>query len=130
MPNDREHIQPKADRALDKLKYEVAEDLGLDDDIEQQGWGNMTTREVGKIGGNMTRRMVKYAENSMVDQNDTVEAMDDDEIAETDTSNEADTSDSIGSGETMTTREAAAIANRRVGGAAAQNRRRNGRSQR
>ncbi len=76
MPNDREHVQPKAGRALDKLKYEVAEDLNLDDDIEQRGWGNMTTREVGKIGGNMTRRMVKYAENQMVEKKDAVEAMD------------------------------------------------------
>jgi hypothetical protein len=52
-------------RQLDKLKQEVAEELHLDDDIAKRGWGNMTTREAGKIGGNMTRKMVNYAEKKM-----------------------------------------------------------------
>jgi len=44
---------PEAENQLDKLKWEVAEELDLDDDIENRGFANMTTREVGKIGGNM-----------------------------------------------------------------------------
>lgn len=67
MPNDRRHLVPKADRGLDRLKYEVAQELGLDDDIERRGWGNMTTREVGKIGGNMVRRMVRFAERELAE---------------------------------------------------------------
>lgn len=43
---------------LTGLKFEVAKELGLDDDIEQRGFANMTTREVGKIGGQMVRRLV------------------------------------------------------------------------
>lgn len=62
MDEDREHLEPAADRELDDLKYEVAEELGLKDDIERRGWGDMTTREVGKIGGNMVRRMIRFAE--------------------------------------------------------------------
>jgi len=50
---------------LDKLKQEVAEELHLDDDIAERGWENMTTREAGKIGGNMTKKMVGYAEENM-----------------------------------------------------------------
>lgn len=65
MANDREHLVPKAESALDKLKYEVAAELGLDDDIQRRGWGNMTTREVGKIGGNMVKRMIRFAEQAM-----------------------------------------------------------------
>lgn len=58
---------PEASEALDRFKYEVAQELGLRDDIEKRGWENMTTREVGKIGGNMVRRMVRFAERNMAD---------------------------------------------------------------
>lgn len=62
---NRKKVVLKAEDELDKLKYEVAEDLHLDDDIRERGWENMTTREVGKIGGNMVRKMVKFAEEEM-----------------------------------------------------------------
>ena len=38
---------------LDQKKVEVAEELGLKEKIENVGWENMTTKEVGKIGGQM-----------------------------------------------------------------------------
>ncbi len=62
---DRDKLVPQADDELDKLKYEVAEELELDDDIKERGWENMTTREVGKIGGNMVKKMVRFAEGEM-----------------------------------------------------------------
>lgn len=62
---DKKRLVPEAEDELDKLKYEVAEELHLDDDIEKRGWENMTTREVGKIGGNMIKKMVKFAEQEM-----------------------------------------------------------------
>lgn len=65
MPDDRKPADPDTQKAMDHLKAEVAEDLGLDDDIDERGWGNMTTREVGKIGGNMVRRLVKKAKNEL-----------------------------------------------------------------
>ncbi|MGE5561552.1 MAG: small, acid-soluble spore protein, alpha/beta type [Chloroflexota bacterium] len=63
--NNRKHVEPRADDELNSLKQEVAEELHLDDDIESRGWENMTTREVGKIGGNMVRKMVGFAEREM-----------------------------------------------------------------
>jgi hypothetical protein len=66
---DRRVLNPKAGRALDRLKYEVATELGLDDDIQQRGWENMTTREVGTIGGNMVRKMINFAEGEMAQRN-------------------------------------------------------------
>lgn len=59
--------------ALDEKKWEVAEDLGLKDKIEQVGWENMTTKEVGKIGGhtggkiggNMVKELIAAAESQM-----------------------------------------------------------------
>jgi hypothetical protein len=65
MADDHRPLLPESERALDRLKYEVAEDLGLDDDIEEKGWANMTTRQVGKIGGNMVRRLIKRAERDL-----------------------------------------------------------------
>lgn len=52
-------------RGLRRLKYEVARDLGLADDIKERGWGNMTTREVGTIGGRMVRRLVRRGERDL-----------------------------------------------------------------
>lgn len=56
-----------SEEALDHLKEEVADDLGLKEKIHRVGWGEMTTHEVGKIGGNMVRRMIAYAERHMDD---------------------------------------------------------------
>ncbi|MBE3589401.1 MAG: alpha/beta-type small acid-soluble spore protein [Firmicutes bacterium] len=55
----------REDRARERLKYEVAEELGLRDDIERRGWAHMTTREAGKVGGHMVRRMIRFAERRM-----------------------------------------------------------------
>ncbi|WP_339061555.1 alpha/beta-type small acid-soluble spore protein [Tepidibacillus marianensis] len=56
MSNNNRLVNPKAQNAMDHLKYEVTQYLGLDDDIQNRGWENMTTREVGKIGGNMVKK--------------------------------------------------------------------------
>ena len=40
----------------DKLKYEIAEELGLMDKIEEVGWGGLTAKESGRIGGLITVR--------------------------------------------------------------------------
>lgn len=61
----RKKLYDRAEDKLDSLKEEVAEELHLDDDIEKRGWENMTTREVGKIGGNMVKKMIKFAEKEM-----------------------------------------------------------------
>jgi len=58
-------LNPRAKDELDSLKHEVEAELGLDDDVEERGYENMTTREVGKIGGNMTKKMIAFAEEEM-----------------------------------------------------------------
>ncbi|MDI6631273.1 MAG: alpha/beta-type small acid-soluble spore protein, partial [Thermoanaerobacteraceae bacterium] len=61
----RKNLIPEAAPALDRFKYEVAEDLGLAGKIGRVGWGDMTSRECGLVGGNMVRRMIRYAEERM-----------------------------------------------------------------
>lgn len=62
MSKNRKLLNPAARDALNKFKYEVADELGLMNKIKEVDWGNMTTREVGKIGGNMVKKMVAMAE--------------------------------------------------------------------
>lgn len=54
------------DHVLDRFKYEVAEDLGLLDAIDEYGWPNMRSRECGRvggrIGGSMVRTLIRRAE--------------------------------------------------------------------
>ena len=35
----------------EKLKYEVAEELGLLDKVMAEGWKSLTSKETGRIGG-------------------------------------------------------------------------------
>ena len=43
----------------DLLKLEIAEELGLTDRIKEVGWGGLTAKESGRIGGIMTSRKRK-----------------------------------------------------------------------
>lgn len=40
----------------DKMKYEIAEELGLLEKVKEQGWKSLSAKETGRIGGIMTRR--------------------------------------------------------------------------
>lgn len=40
----------------EKMKYEVAEELGLLDKVLQEGWRSLTSKETGKIGGLVTKK--------------------------------------------------------------------------
>ncbi|KLU58692.1 small, acid-soluble spore protein alpha [Peptococcaceae bacterium CEB3] len=71
MSNNKPEI-PESEKQLDELKWEVAEELQLDDDIEEKGFENMTTREVGKIGGNMVKKMVEFAEKEMAEHGEDI----------------------------------------------------------
>ena len=58
-----------AHQALDKFKYEIANELNIDTSKIQGGyWGYMMTRDTGAIGGNMVRRMIEAAERSLAEQ--------------------------------------------------------------
>jgi small acid-soluble spore protein F (minor alpha/beta-type SASP) len=46
----------KKETLEDKLKYEIANELGLIDKINKVGWGGLTAKESGKIGGLITVR--------------------------------------------------------------------------
>ena len=37
-------------------KYEIAKELGLFDRVMSEGWGSLSARETGKIGGILAKR--------------------------------------------------------------------------
>lgn len=60
-------VVPQARMALEQMKFEIAQELGIQ--LPQDGYyGNMTTREIGTIGGNITRRLVQLAEQQLTGQ--------------------------------------------------------------
>ena len=40
----------------EKMKYEVAEELGLLDRVLSEGWKSLTSKETGRIGGIVTKK--------------------------------------------------------------------------
>jgi len=40
----------------ERLKYEIAEELGLYERVLEGGWRSLTAKEAGRIGGIMTKR--------------------------------------------------------------------------
>ena len=50
----REDIQKM--EGTERMKYEIAEEMGLLDKVLKHGWRSLSAKETGKIGGIMTIR--------------------------------------------------------------------------
>ncbi|GAB6086812.1 small, acid-soluble spore protein, alpha/beta type [Alkaliphilus crotonatoxidans] len=57
-------VVPEARQALNQLKMEIANELGLSN-YESIDKGSLTSRQNGYVGGFMTKRLVEYAEQNM-----------------------------------------------------------------
>jgi hypothetical protein len=64
MSNKNRTEIPEAREALNKMKLEIANELGIPD-YDKIDKGNLTARQNGYIGGNMVRKMIKQAEEQM-----------------------------------------------------------------
>ncbi|WP_139904341.1 small, acid-soluble spore protein, alpha/beta type [Clostridium thermarum] len=47
------------EKLREKIKYEIAEELGLKEKVDALGWSGLTAEETGRIGGIMTKRKKK-----------------------------------------------------------------------
>ena len=61
--NNNRKLVPEAMSALDKFKYEVASEVGVN--LKEGYNGDISARDAGKIGGQMVRKMIQQAENNM-----------------------------------------------------------------
>ena len=59
-------VVPEAASALDKFKYEVASEVGVN--LKQGYNGDLSSRDAGRIGGNMVRKLIQQAENNMANK--------------------------------------------------------------
>lgn len=57
-------LVPQASAAIDQMKYEIAQELGIE--IPADGYmGYMATRDAGALGGYITKRLVQIAEQQL-----------------------------------------------------------------
>ncbi|MBF8982188.1 alpha/beta-type small acid-soluble spore protein [Lutibacter sp. B2] len=64
MANNNSKVVPEAKTALNQMKYEIANELGLNN-YQTVDKGNLTARQNGYVGGNMTKKLVEMAEKQM-----------------------------------------------------------------
>ena len=65
----KEPFDPKNIKPEDKLKFEIATELGLADKVIEGGWRSLTSKESGRIGGLVTKRKREIAEKNTLNEN-------------------------------------------------------------
>lgn len=56
MKNTKKTFDPGSLSPQDLLKFEIAQELGLDEKVIAGGWRSLTAKESGRIGGLITKR--------------------------------------------------------------------------
>lgn len=64
--NSNKKLVPEAMDALDKFKYEVASEVGVN--LKDGYNGDISSRDAGRIGGNMVKKMIQQYENQMINK--------------------------------------------------------------
>ena len=62
MSRSNQLVNPNARAALDRLKMETANEVGVK--LNEGYNGDIKSRDAGQIGGNMVRKMIQSYENS------------------------------------------------------------------
>lgn len=66
MTSSNRKVVPEAMDSLERFKYEVANEVGVN--LKNGYNGNISARDAGKIGGNMVRKMIQQAESQMINK--------------------------------------------------------------
>ena len=66
MTNSNNKVVPEAREALKQFKYEVASEVGV---TLKDGYnGDLSSRDAGRIGGNMVKKLIETAEKQMANK--------------------------------------------------------------
>ena len=65
MARSRKPVNPQAENTLDRMKLEVASELGIASQVASQGWSAMTSADCGRVGGHMVRKMIQQYESNL-----------------------------------------------------------------
>lgn len=66
MARSNKNVVPEAMDSLERFKYEVASEVGVN--LKNGYNGNISAKDAGKIGGNMVKKMIEQAENQMANK--------------------------------------------------------------
>ena len=66
MTRGNRKVVPEAMDSLEKFKYEVASEVGVN--LKNGYNGEISAKDAGKIGGNMVRKLIEQAEKSMINK--------------------------------------------------------------
>ncbi len=61
--NSNYKVVPEAADALNRFKYEVANEVGVN--LKDGYNGDLSSRDAGRIGGNMVKKLIQQAESQM-----------------------------------------------------------------
>ena len=61
--NSNRSVVPEAREALNKFKYELASEVGVN--LKQGYNGDISAKDAGKIGGQMVKKMIEQSEHNM-----------------------------------------------------------------
>ena len=64
--NSNKKLVPEAMDALNRFKYEVASEVGVN--LKDGYNGDLSSRDAGRIGGNMVKKMIQQVENNMANK--------------------------------------------------------------
>lgn len=63
MARNNQKVVPQASAALDRFKYEITTEVGVN--LKEGYNGDIAARDAGKIGGQMVKRLIETAERNM-----------------------------------------------------------------
>ncbi len=58
-------VVPQAGQAMYQFKYEMANEVGITNQIQGGYWGQISSRDCGAVGGHMVKRMIEAYEQSL-----------------------------------------------------------------
>ncbi|AFV11222.1 small acid-soluble spore protein alpha/beta type [Thermacetogenium phaeum DSM 12270] len=61
-------LVPEASKAMYQFKYEMANEVGISNQIQGDYWGYISSRDCGAVGGAMVRRMIQTIEQQIAQQ--------------------------------------------------------------
>lgn len=64
MARSRKPVNPAAENSLDRMKFEIASELGIAEKVRSSGWSTMTSADCGRVGGQMVRKMIEQYESN------------------------------------------------------------------
>ena len=66
MTRGNRKVVPEAMDSLERFKYEVASEVGVN--LKNGYNGDISAKDAGRIGGNMVRKLIEQAEKSMINK--------------------------------------------------------------